>query len=73
MSAVVLHVIKALKFQMAKITIYPLSFNKTNCDHLIYKPQDNYKVFKNIKLKTFKTEIWVTFLSLCHKFWIAED
>ncbi len=49
------------------MTIYPLYFNKTIYDHLIYKPQDIHKVFKNVKLKRFKTEIWVTFLSLCHK------
>ncbi len=60
-----------MKVQVAKMTIYPLSFNKTNCDHLIYKPQDTHKVFKNIKLKTFKSEIWVKFLSLCHKFHIG--
>ncbi len=40
MSAVVLHVIKAMKFKVAELTIYPLSINKTNCDHLIYEPQD---------------------------------
>ncbi len=28
-------VIQAMKFQVAEMTIYPLSFNKTNCDHLI--------------------------------------
>ncbi len=28
-------------------------------------------IFKNIKLKTFKTENWVKFLSLCHKFQIG--
>ncbi len=67
MSAVALHVIKAMNFQVAKMTIYPLSFNK-NCDHLIYKPQDTHKAFKNIKLKTCKTEIWVKFLSLCQNF-----
>ncbi len=39
-SAVALHVIKAMKFQVAEKTIYPLSFNKTNCDHLIYEAQD---------------------------------
>ncbi len=55
MSAVALHVIKAMKFQVAKMTIYPLSFNKTNCDHLIYKSQDIHKAFTNIKQKTFKT------------------
>ncbi len=71
MSAVVLRVIKAMKFQVAKITIDPLSFNKINCDHLIYKHQDTHKVFKTIKLNTFKTEIWVKFLSLCHKLWIG--
>ncbi len=65
MSAVALHIIKAMTFQVAKMTIYPLSFNKTNCDHLIYKPQDTHKVFKNIKLKTFNTEILVKFQSLC--------
>ncbi len=51
MSAVVLHVIQAMKFQVAEMTIYPLSYNKTNCDHLIYEPQDTQYVFKNI-LKT---------------------
>ncbi len=40
MSAVALHVTKAMKFKVAEMTIYPLSFNKTNCDHLIYEPQD---------------------------------
>ncbi len=40
MSAVALHVIKAMKFEVAEIAIYPLSFSKTNCDHLIYEPQD---------------------------------
>ncbi len=40
MSAVALHVIKAMKFKVAEMTIYPFSFNKTNCDHLIYEPQD---------------------------------
>ncbi len=44
-------VIQAMKFQIAEMTIYPISFNKTNCDHLIYEPQDIQKVFKNIKLK----------------------
>ncbi len=39
-SAVAIHIIKAMKFQVAEITIDPLSFNKTNCDHLIYEPQD---------------------------------
>ncbi len=71
MSAVALHVIKAMKFHMTKMTIYPLSFNKTNCDLLIYEPQDTHKVFQNIKLKTFKTEIWVKFLSLYHTFRIG--
>ncbi len=33
-------VMQAMKFQVAEMTIYPLSFNKTNCDHLIYEPQD---------------------------------
>ncbi len=28
------------KFQVAEMTIYPLSFNKTNCDHLIYEHHD---------------------------------
>ncbi len=51
-----------MKFQVAKLTIYPL-FNKTNCDHLIYKPQDTHEVFKNIKLERFKTQIWVKFVS----------
>ncbi len=36
MFAVALHVIKAMKFQVAEITIYSLSYNKTDCDHLIY-------------------------------------
>ncbi len=67
MYAVALHVIKVMKFQVAKMTIYPLSFNKTNY-HLIYKPQDTHKFFKNIKLKGFKAEIWVKFLYLCHTF-----
>ncbi len=40
MSALALYVIKAMNFQVAEITIYPLSFNKTNCDHLIYEPRD---------------------------------
>ncbi len=40
MSAVAPHVMKAMKFQVAEITIYPISFNKTNCNHLIYEPQD---------------------------------
>ncbi len=40
MSAVALHVIKAMKFKVAELTIYPLSFNKINCDHPIYEPQD---------------------------------
>ncbi len=40
MSAVSLHVIKTMKFEVAKMTIYPISFNKTNCDHLIYELQD---------------------------------
>ncbi len=40
MSAVALHVIKAMKLKVAEMTIYPLSFNKTNCDHLIYESQD---------------------------------
>ncbi len=66
MSAVVLHVINAMKFQVVKI-----SFNKTNCDLPIHNPQDTHKVFKNIKLKRFKTEIWVKFLSLCHIFRIG--
>ncbi len=66
-----LHVIKAMKFQVAEMTIYPLSYNKTNCDHLINELQDAQKVFKNIKLKTFKTENWVKCLSLCHKFRIG--
>ncbi len=44
--------IKAMNVQLAKLTIYPLSFNKTNYDHLIYEPQDTHKVFKTIKLKT---------------------
>ncbi len=56
-----------MKFQVVEMAIYPLSFNKTNCDNLIYKHQDCVKVFKNIKLKTFKTEIWVKCQSLCHK------
>ncbi len=51
MSTVALHVLNAMKFQVTKITIYPLSINKPNCDHLIYKPQDTNKVFQNIKLK----------------------
>ncbi len=54
---------KAMKFQVAEMTIYSFSFNKTNCDHLIYEPEDTQFVFKNIKLKTFKTENWVKFLS----------
>ncbi len=33
-------VIQAMKFQVSEMTIYPLSFNKTNCDHLIYETQD---------------------------------
>ncbi len=41
-----------MKFQVAKITIYPLSFNKTNCGHVIYKPQDtqskNYMLNNNV-------------------------
>ncbi len=64
MSAVALHVIKAMKFQVTKMTIYPLSFNITNCDHLNYKPQHTHNGFKNVKLKGFKTEIWVKFISL---------
>ncbi len=40
MSAVALHVIQAMQFQVTEMTIYPLSFNKTNCDHLIYEHQD---------------------------------
>ncbi len=60
-----------MKFQVAKITIYPLSFNKTNFNHLIYKPRDTNKVFKNVKLKRFKTEFWIKFLSLCHKFHVG--
>ncbi len=40
MSAVGLHVIQAMTFQVAEMTIYPLSFIKTNYDHLIYEPQD---------------------------------
>ncbi len=66
-----LHVIQAMKFQVAEMTIYPLSINKSNCDHLIYEPQDTQYVFKNIKLKTFKTDNLVKFLSLCHKFQIG--
>ncbi len=58
---------KGNEISSGKMIIYPISFNKTNCDHLIYKPQDTHKVFKNITLKRFKTEIWVTFLSLCQK------
>ncbi len=38
MSAVALDVIKAMKFKVAEMTIYPLSFKTTNCDHLIYEP-----------------------------------
>ncbi len=60
-----------MNVQVAKVTIYPLSVNKTNYDHLIYEPQCTHKVFKNIKLKTYETEKWVKFLSLCHKFWIG--
>ncbi len=60
-----------MTFQVAKMTIYPLSVNKINCDHPIYKPEDTHKVFKNIKLKAFKTETWVKFLTLCHKFGIG--
>ncbi len=40
MSAVALHVIKAMQFKVAEMTIDPLYVNKTNCDHLIYEPQD---------------------------------
>ncbi len=40
-SAVELLVIKAMKFQVAEMTIYPLSFDKTNCDHLIYEPHNS--------------------------------
>ncbi len=71
MSAVVPSVIKAIQFQVAKMNIYPFSVNKTNCDHFIHKPQDTHKVFKNIKLQRFKTEIWVKFLSLCYNFCIG--
>ncbi len=40
MSVMVIIVIKAIEFQVAEMTIDPLSFNKTNCDHLICEPQD---------------------------------
>ncbi len=40
MSAVALHVIQAIQFQVAEMTIHPLSYNKTNWNHLIYEPQD---------------------------------
>ncbi len=61
---------KGNEISSGKNYYFPFSFNKTNCDHLIYKSQDTHKVFKNIKLKRFNTEIWVKCLSLCHKFQI---
>ncbi len=41
-----MHVIKAMNLQVAKVTIYLLSLNKANYDHLIYEPQDTHKVLK---------------------------
>ncbi len=38
------------------------SVNKINDNNLVFEPQDTHKVFKNIELKTFKTEKWVEFL-----------
>ncbi len=35
-SAVALHVILAIIFQVAKVSTFPLSVNKINFDHLIY-------------------------------------
>ncbi len=51
MSAVAFHVIMAMIFQVAKLTVFRLSVNKINFDNLIYEHQDTHKVFKNIKLK----------------------
>ncbi len=39
-----------IEISSGRKTIYHLSFNKTNCDHLIYELQDISQVFKNIKL-----------------------
>ncbi len=58
MSALVLHVIKEMKFQVANITI---TFNKTNCDHLIYKPHDTHKVFENINSKDLRLKFGSNF------------
>ncbi len=37
--------------------MFSLSVNKINFDHPIYELQDNHKVFKDIKLKTFTTKM----------------
>ncbi len=31
---------KGNEFQVAEMTIHPIYYNKKNCDHLIYEPQD---------------------------------
>ncbi len=50
---VLLWCLQAMKFQVAKMTIYPLSFNKTNCNHLICKLRDTNKVLYK---KIYKTK-----------------
>ncbi len=49
-SAMAMHVIMVLNFQVAKVTTFPFSVNKINFDHLIYEPYDTHKVYKYIKL-----------------------
>ncbi len=53
MCAMALHVILAIIFQVAKMTIFPLSVNKINFVHLIYEPQEIYKGFTIIKLNIY--------------------
>ena len=63
-----LQVTQAMIFQMAKVTISPPSVNKINFDHLLYESEDTHEILKNIKLKTFKTEKWITFLFFVSQF-----
>ncbi len=50
----------AMIIQVAKVITFPLSINKINFDHLKYEPQDNHKVFNNIKLETLNTKNGLT-------------
>ncbi len=55
-------------YQVTKVTTFPQSVNKIHFENLIYEEQDIHKVFKNIKLETFNTEMWFKFLLFLSQF-----